>query len=102
MQPANRLYLTTALLGLVGVVIRMISRLGGVRMNDRYIKWRVGITLLLLILVLIFTVQNAEMVDVQILSWTVPISRAFLIFWVFFTGVIVGWSLRVICRMIKG
>lgn len=71
-------------------------------MNDRYIKWRVGITLLLLILVLIFTVQNAEMVDVQILSWTVPISRAFLIFWVFFTGVIVGWSLRVICRMIKG
>lgn len=102
MQPDNGLHLTTALLGLVGVVIRMISRLEGVRMNDRYIKWRVGITLLLLIVVLIFTVQNAEMVDVQILSWTVPISRAFLIFWVFFTGVIVGWSLRVICRMIKG
>lgn len=70
-------------------------------MNDRTIKWRVSITLLLLILILIFTVQNAESVDVQILSWGVQLPRAFLIFWVFFTGVLVGWSSRVICRMIK-
>lgn len=71
-------------------------------MNDRYVKWRAGLTLLLLILVLIITVQNAAMVDVRVFRWTLYVPRAFLIYTMLFVGFVVGWNARAIYRVIKG
>lgn len=49
------------------------------------------ITLFLLAIVAIFTVQNATAVTVNFLFWKLEISRALLIFFVLIIGVIVGW-----------
>ena len=49
------------------------------------------ITLIMLILIVIFTVQNAAVVTVNILFWKLEISRALLIFFVFVIGIIIGW-----------
>jgi putative membrane protein len=49
------------------------------------------ITLTLLLLIVIFTVQNAAVVTVNFLFWKLEISRALLIFFVLVIGVIIGW-----------
>ncbi|MDB2414224.1 LapA family protein [Rickettsiales bacterium] len=53
-----------------------------------------GITLLLL--VVIFTLQNAMVVDVRFFLWTLSISRALLIFIVLSIGILMGWLIRVL------
>ena len=50
--------------------------------------------LVMLILVVIFTLQNAEVINVRFLLWQFPLSRALLIFIVFAVGIILGWFLR--------
>lgn len=45
----------------------------------------------LLILVVIFTIQNAEMVQINFLIWDFSISRALMIFLVLSIGILVGW-----------
>ena len=52
------------------------------------------ITLFLLLLIVIFTVQNATAVTVNFLFWKLEISRALLLFFVLITGVIIGWVSR--------
>lgn len=49
------------------------------------------ISLALLLLIVIFTVQNAAVVTVSFLFWKLEISRALLIFFVLIIGVIIGW-----------
>lgn len=50
--------------------------------------------LILLILVVILTLQNAEIIVVRFLFWEFLLSRALLIFIVFAVGIITGWFLR--------
>ncbi len=45
-------------------------------------------------LVVIFTLQNADMVTVRFLMWTVTISRAVMLFVVLGAGLIIGWMAR--------
>ncbi len=52
------------------------------------------LTLGLLILLVIFTVQNATVVPLTFLFWKMEISRALLIFFAFIIGMIVGWLSR--------
>jgi len=52
------------------------------------------ISLALLLLIVIFTVQNAAVVAVSFLFWKLEISRALLIFFVLIIGIIVGWISR--------
>jgi putative membrane protein len=54
-------------------------------------QFKMYLTLALLLLVVIFTVQNATVVPVNFLFWKIEISRALLIFFTFVIGVIVGW-----------
>ena len=42
-------------------------------------------------LVVIFTLQNADMVTVRFLAWTVTISRAVMLFIVLGAGLVIGW-----------
>ena len=45
-------------------------------------------------LVVIFTLQNADMVTVRFLAWTVTISRAVMLFVVLGAGLVIGWMAR--------
>lgn len=48
-------------------------------------------SLALLLLTVIFTVQNATVVPVNFLFWKLEISRALLIFFLLVIGIIIGW-----------
>ena len=45
-------------------------------------------------LVVIFVVQNIEILTVQFLLWSFEIRRSFLIFIVLGIGIMVGWAVR--------
>ena len=46
------------------------------------------------ILVIIFMVQNVEIVDIKLYAWTISIPRAIMILIVFVVGIILGWIIR--------
>lgn len=53
------------------------------------IRLYTGITLL--VLVVIFIVQNATAVDIRFLIWKVTMSRSLIILIVLATGIAIGW-----------
>ena len=55
-------------------------------------KFIVG--LIIGILVIIFMVQNVEVVDITLYAWTVSIPRAIMILIVFVIGIALGWVVR--------
>lgn len=48
---------------------------------------------MLLLLSLIFAIQNAELVEVDLLFWSVIVSKAFLILVLLLLGTLLGWLL---------
>ena len=54
-----------------------------------YIKWILA--LLLLAIVAIFSFQNAEIVEIQFLSWTVETRRAGVVAFSMICGILIGW-----------
>ncbi len=56
------------------------------------------ISLVLAGLAVIFIIQNVTVVEVRFLIWTLPISRALLMFFTLAIGIIVGWTLHSISR----
>ncbi len=67
-----------------------INGVPGVRDRDMSLKLYTGLSLL--ILVVIFTIQNVEIVQINFLMWNFSISRALMIFLVFSIGTLVGWT----------
>lgn len=51
------------------------------------------ISLVLLALVLIFVVQNTQVVEIHFLLWSLAMSRALVIFLVLAIGMLAGWLL---------
>ena len=39
----------------------------------------------------LFIIQNATVVEIQFLSWTISLSRSLLIFFVLAIGIVIGW-----------
>jgi uncharacterized integral membrane protein len=62
-------------------------------------KTYLGLALLLLIVV--FTLQNAEVVTVNFLIWRLSVSRALMVFIVLIIGIVVGVVLRGLMRRHK-
>ncbi|MDH3364220.1 MAG: LapA family protein [Gammaproteobacteria bacterium] len=62
---------------------------------------KLAVTTALIVLVLIFAVQNAAVVDVRLLFWDVAIPRWLLILLMLFIGVVIGWFLRSVFRILK-
>ena len=58
-------------------------------------------TTALIILVMIFAVQNAAVVDIRLLFWDVAFPRSLLIFMMLLIGVVIGWFLRSVFRILK-
>ena len=54
-----------------------------------YIKWILA--LLLLAIVAILSFQNAEIVEIQFLSWTVETRRAGVVAFSMICGILIGW-----------
>lgn len=52
------------------------------------------IGLVLVGLVVLFTLQNAEVVELRLLFWKLSMSRALMIFFVLAVGILLGWVLR--------
>jgi len=65
-----------------------------------HVKAYVGLALLLLIVV--FTLQNAEVVTVNFLIWRLSVSRSLMIFMVLIVGIVVGAVLASLARHRKG
>jgi len=55
----------------------------------------------LILLVMIFAVQNAATVDIRLLFWDVAFPRSLLIFMMLLIGVVIGWFLRSAFRILK-
>lgn len=62
-------------------------------------KIRLIIAVFLLVVVTVFALQNAVIVEVNILFWKYSLSRSLLIFIALAIGVIVGWFAGRIFRM---
>ena len=54
-------------------------------------SWKWIVVLVLMLFLVIFTVQNYEVVKIQFLFWAFQTSRAIVIFVTLFLGVIIGW-----------
>ena len=59
------------------------------------------ITTGLILLVMIFAIQNAATVEIKLLFWDVALPRSLLIFMMLLIGVIIGWFLRSVFRKLK-
>jgi uncharacterized integral membrane protein len=57
-------------------------------------KIRLGIAALCLLLVVIFTLQNAQVVEVKLLWWDVAMSRSIMVFGLLLIGFIIGRTIR--------
>ena len=55
-------------------------------------SWHWTVILILMILLVIFTVQNYEVVKIQLLFWSFSTSRAIIIFAALLIGIIIGWT----------
>lgn len=64
-------------------------------------KTKLFITSGLILLVMIFAVQNAATVDIRLLFWDVAFPRSLLIFLMLLIGMVIGWSLRSVFRILK-
>lgn len=64
------------------------------------IKLVVGIALIALVVV--FTLQNTQTVEITLLLWTVSMSRAVMIFLVFLLGLVSGWILHSYIKRRRG
>lgn len=58
-------------------------------MNKRLI-----ISLVLICLVVVLLIQNAEIVEIDIFFWTIAVSRVLLMVILLAVGVLVGWFLK--------
>lgn len=57
------------------------------------------ITIFLLVLVMIFAVQNAAVVEIRLLFWEVAFPRSLLIIMMLLIGIVIGWIARSIYRL---
>jgi len=62
-------------------------------------NYKMPLVIILLLLVVIFTLQNTEQVNISLLFWHVTLSRALMIFLVLAIGLLAGWILGTVqCR----
>lgn len=64
-------------------------------------KLRLVVTAILLLLVILFALQNSEVVEVEFLIWGVSIPRSLLIFLVLLIGFVTGWFVRGLVRIVR-
>ena len=80
--------------------------LSGIGKFREFMNFKLILGALMLLVALVFSVQNAGAVDVKLLAWTFPISLALVIFVALAAGLIGGWAitsaLRQHCKTERG
>lgn len=71
-------------------------------MGIRYLLTRISILIILLLIVLIFAVQNATLIDIQVFRWQFEVRRSVLIAVALCIGFMLGWHARIVYRIIIG
>jgi len=61
-------------------------------------NWRLLLVLAMLVLLVIFVIQNYVVVEINFLFWSFKISRALIIFVALAIGFISGWVISLISR----
>ena len=61
--------------------------------------YKSAVTAVLIILVMIFAVQNAAIVEIRLLFWEVAFPRSLLIFMMLLVGMVIGWVTRSVFRI---
>jgi len=61
-------------------------------------NWKISVILILLMLVIIFTLQNYEVVQVKFLFWQFEASRAIVLFLTMLIGFVIGLVVSFIKR----
>jgi len=56
-------------------------------------KYKLIIGLLIICLIIVFSIQNVEVVEINFLIWSFGMSKALVLFTVFVLGVTGGWLL---------
>lgn len=64
-------------------------------------KWKILLSAFLLVLVMVFSVQNATQVEIRFLVWEVAFPRSLLIFLMLLIGMMIGWILRSVFRFTR-
>ncbi|MBU0682019.1 MAG: LapA family protein [Proteobacteria bacterium] len=59
-------------------------------------KVKITLLMVILILVVVFTLQNTEQVDIKFLLWHLSLSRALMLFLVFTVGMLTGFVLNML------
>ena len=57
-------------------------------------SYKLTVSLILTGLAVLFVVQNAAVVEVRFLFWTITMSRALMIFFLLAIGILIGWLSR--------
>lgn len=57
------------------------------------------ITVALLVMVMVFAVQNVAVVEIKLLFWHVALPRSLLIFMMLLIGIVIGWFSRSLYRI---
>ncbi|MFB0505701.1 MAG: lipopolysaccharide assembly protein LapA domain-containing protein [Thermodesulfobacteriota bacterium] len=52
------------------------------------------IFVILSVLILVFVIQNTQVVETRFLIWTISMSRSLLLLGTFFMGIVAGWLVR--------
>ena len=55
---------------------------------------RLTLSLTLVALIVVFSIQNAQELQVNFLFWSITTRRVFILFAILVIGVILGWTLR--------
>ena len=64
-------------------------------------SYKYYIAAILLLLVLVFAVQNAAIVEIRLLFWEVAFPRSLLIFLMLLIGIVIGWIGRSIFKVTR-
>ncbi len=57
-------------------------------------SYRLIISLVLIGLIVVFIIQNAAVVEIEVFFWTIAMSRVLFMVILLFVGVLVGWFLK--------
>jgi len=63
--------------------------------------YKILITIALVVIVMIFAVQNAATVEIKLLFWEVAFPRSLLIFMMLLIGIVIGWFARSMFRILR-
>ncbi len=56
--------------------------------------FKLVLSLILTGIIILFVVQNVEVVEISFLFWSIAMSRALLLFFVLAAGIVIGWLMH--------